>query len=49
MDLTQAIKDAVQQALNDNLEVSIDTFNGKLTVEIYYDGDLVTEGYCDHI
>ena len=49
MDLTQAIKDAVQQALNDNLEVSIDVFNGKLSVEIYYDGNLVTEDYCDHV
>ena len=49
MDLTTAIKEAVQQALNDNLEVDIDVFNGKLSVEIYYDGDLVTESYCDHV
>ena len=47
MDLTTAIKEAVQQALNDNLEVDIDAFNGKLSVEIYYDGEMVADAAVD--
>ena len=47
MDLNAVVAELVKTALHDHLEIDIYCHNDKLSVELYYAGDLITEHDMD--